>query len=664
MSDFLKQKPAKTAETEVKALNNDVDLWIHDMEADGVVIDVENRGNIIMHIRLNFAESENLVLQCAEGVQQVDEHRCGFDVPAKSLRRVIHLDVENLDLGSYDLKYKIEGFIRNEKGELVDAKKGTAVAELPGAPGAKSGSSTGGSSAAPTTSAPAPAATKIAGGEASGTINKSGTGAPAAPASNSSSSAAGSPWSTTTTDDIEEKKVNDHISLIIYHYEGEGYEFHVKVSDKCPASILNLDCSGSDNLTTALVGASESAGEGKLSLKIAGVSAYQAAICRLTMTDENEEGYGMAYKVSTRADSSAGANSTSGQIDIKNKKAEEEAAARKKAEEDAEKARKEAEEKAAKIKKENEERAAREAADKKKAEEEAAIKKKADEEARIEGELKKKKAAEEAAAKDAEDKKKREEERIVREGELAKKKKEEEEKKKKEAEEKDKLKQQMMEKARKEAEDAAKREEDKKRKAAEWEEERKKVAADHAAKEDVLYGEMVKKKLTPFEEREVAEAEAASAKEGDEFARDAVAKNPAMAPLKDQYAKTWKLYAFYKRRYEIEWRLRFLLIERMFWERVCSLCRDFMPQGSEIKQYKQHKVHPECYDKAPKCDQCGDILIGDYVMTKGDNPTRLHKECVLAYKNKSRPDCAKCGKKIIEDKWTTKGDQHFHSTCA
>lgn len=676
MSEFLSQKAAKTDDTEVKRLNDNCDIWIHDMEADGVVIDIDNRDKIIMHIRFDFGQSENLLLQVADGVVQVDEHRCGFDIQPGTLKRVIHLDVENIDLGSYDLRYKVEGFVRNAKGELVDATKhkgsaadlvggadkggaptpGPAPTTAPASSASASSSDNKSSAPAPTTSASKPAGGAPGGAEASGTINKPGSGAGApstSTTSTTSSSGAPSPFGADSEAEIEEKKVNDNVTLVLYHFEGTGYEFRVRTTAQCPATILNLDCSQSENLTCGALGSAESSGDGKLTVRLIG-GAGLLPICRLTMTDEEEGGYGMAYKVSSRVDSTGGAGSAAGQIDIKNKKAEEEA----------EKARKEAEDKAARIKKESEERAAREAEEKKRKSEDDAAKKKADEEARVEGELQKKRKAEEQAIKDAEDKKKRDEERIVREGEAAKKKKEEDEKKKKADEDKEKMKHAMMEKAKKEAEDVQKREEEKKAKQAEYEGERKRVAADHAAKEETLYGELVKKKLTPFEEREVAEAEAASAKEGDEFARDLVAKNPAAAPMKDAHAKMWKLYAFYKRRYEIEWRLRFLLIERMFWERMCSLCRGYMAPGSDIKQYKQHKVHPECYDKAPKCDECGEILVGDYVMTKGDKPTRLHKECVLAYKNKSRPDCAKCGKKIIEDKWTTKGAEHFHNTCA
>lgn len=710
MSEFLSQPAKKTDDMEIKKLTEKVDIWIHDMEADGVVIDIDNRDDIIMHVRFNFAESENLVLQVAEGITQVDEHRCGFDVPPKTLKRVIHLDVENIDLGSYDLKYKVEGFVRNDKGELVDATKHKGSAADLVAGNKDGGSGAGGAnnkSSAPAT-APTNTATTTAlkpgGGEAAGEFLKSGKGGntpasttasapstttstPSAPSStagaatnnksNDGGAAAVDPEAPSPFDEVEgepeveEKKVNEHITLVLYHFEGIGYEFRVRVKAGCPATIVSLDCSQSDNLSCTPIQPSVSTGEGKLNVRVVGgAEEDETSVCRLTMKDENEEGYGMAYKVSTKIDSSSqggsggSSGSTAGEIDIagKKKKEAEEAEAKKKAEQ-----------------------AAGEidiAAKKKKAEEEAEAKKKADQAAgEIDIAAKKKKAEEEAAAKkkaDDEDaekraadarlagemlRKKREEDEKKKAEENAAKKKHDEENRKKDAEEKDKQRSAMLEKAKKEAEDQAKREADKKAAKEAFEKERARVAAEHKAKEEELYGEMMKKKLTPFEEREVAEADAAAQKEGEDFARDCIAKNGAAAPLKDEYVKTWKLYAFIKRRYEIEWRLRFLLIEKMFWERVCSLCRDFMPQGSEIKQYKQHKVHPECYDKAPKCDMCGEILIGNYVMTKGDNPTRLHNECVAAYKNKSRPDCKKCGKKILEDKWTTKGTDHYHTAC-
>lgn len=657
MSEILLQPPTRTVSEDVekKIVSGAGDgktgcvLYITDLQADGVAIDVDNKESKDMHIRLDFGESENLILHVAPGIMKVDDVRCAFDCPIGTFKRIIHLEVENLDVGSYELKYKLHGFFRNAKGELVDAS-GKEVAKDAVSAGGSSGASAGGSSGAGAGGA-APGASSSAsvpaGGTASGSASKSGTGGAssssastaAAPAAAPAAAAAAAPQESPFGEseaEIEFKKVNDHIQLKLLHFEGFGYEFRVVSNDKCPATILQLDASASENLSVGVTRPAEDTGVGKLQVRVP-AGAGEFTICRLTMKDENDEGYGMSYKVSARVDSSASSGSASGEIKPGgSKKAEEEASAKKKADEEA--------------------AIAGEIAKKKKAEEDAA-KKKADEEAaakrageaKIAGELARKKAAEKAA-----------EEKPVA-GEMMKKKKEEEAAK-------DKARQEMMEKARAGAEAAQKAEEEKARKKKEYEDERKKVADDHAAKEKVLYGEFDTKKMTPFEEKEVANADKEAAKEAEDFIKDCVGKNAAMAALKPEYVKTWKLYAFIRRRYEIEWRLRHLLIEKMFFERMCALCKDFMGPNAEIKEVQQgvrkHKVHQACFDKAPKCDVCSNILIGAYTKTTGANPVSLHNECVEAYKNSSRPKCDACGKKIVtEDKWATVGEKNYHTSC-
>ena len=74
-------------------------------------------------------------------------------------------------------------------------------------------------------------------------------------------------------------------------------------------------------------------------------------------------------------------------------------------------------------------------------------------------------------------------------------------------------------------------------------------------------------------------------------------------------------------------------------------------------------IHVECYEKAPKCAHCDDIIVGEYLVCKGDAQLKLHKACVDAFKEKSRPYCVACQTQILDRSWYTANGLTYHARC-
>jgi hypothetical protein len=202
------------------------------------------------------------------------------------------------------------------------------------------------------------------------------------------------------------------------------------------------------------------------------------------------------------------------------------------------------------------------------------------------------------------------------------------------------------------------------------------AAAEEQKKEERLYGDIQLRKLLPSEEKDLAQAEAEGEAEAEATLTSAAAKDPQLAAQlaanpdrRKELIKTWKWYAYYSRRIFLEWKFKVLVIERLYRERTCAICRCYIDPEKEKEPYvykNTHRLHRACYEKAAKCDQCGDILVGAYVTTKGDvsSGVKLHNECIAAYKAARRPDCAKCGLKILEEKWSTNAGKPYHVACS
>lgn len=118
-------------------------------------------------------------------------------------------------------------------------------------------------------------------------------------------------------------------------------------------------------------------------------------------------------------------------------------------------------------------------------------------------------------------------------------------------------------------------------------------------------------------------------------------------------------------RIEVEQRGMFVLLQRQYRESICNLCRGLFKAGQDMVPYKIYKLHQVCFDKAPKCDWCGDILVGEYVVARGDmgDGTKLHRECIEPYKTKTRPVCSGCNQQIMDNNWSSLGGKPFHTAC-
>jgi hypothetical protein len=204
------------------------------------------------------------------------------------------------------------------------------------------------------------------------------------------------------------------------------------------------------------------------------------------------------------------------------------------------------------------------------------------------------------------------------------------------------------------------------------------VAADKAKADDAA---AAKKKADDAAAKKKADDDAAAAKkkadddaaaakkkaEDDERQRlaTAEAKGKWEAEWRVKYELLWKEEITIREKVEIEQRGRYVLLQREYRESICNLCRGLFKAGQDMVAYKIYKLHQVCYDKAPKCDWCGDILIGEYVVTKGDlsSGTKLHKECIEPYKKKARPVCVGCNQQIMDDQWSSAGGKPYHHSC-
>jgi len=276
-------------------------------------------------------------------------------------------------------------------------------------------------------------------------------------------------------------------------------------------------------------------------------------------------------------------------------------------------------------------RLAKEEDDRKKAEEEAEKKAAAAEAAR--------KAAEDAAEAEAEAARK-EAERLEKEAEDQRKKEQEEaERREREAAEAQRKAEEEAERIRQE-EEAAKKKAEEAAKAAE--------AAKEKAEEERLAAEAEAKRLKE-EEEAALEARKEADRKRRRLALEALQKSEQTIRIK----------------FEAEWRGYYLILLKKWKESRCQLCRQPFKDDEEIVNYKDtYRIKRACFDKADKCYVCGDILIGEYVQTKGANPKKMKKTCIEEYKKGTRPNCSHCGTKIMEDKWhTTPDGKHYKMGC-
>eukprot|EP00759_Apiculatamorpha_spiralis_P035323 PhF_6_TR36166/c0_g1_i2/m.52628 len=70
-------------------------------------------------------------------------------------------------------------------------------------------------------------------------------------------------------------------------------------------------------------------------------------------------------------------------------------------------------------------------------------------------------------------------------------------------------------------------------------------------------------------------------------------------------------------------------------------------------------------DSKEVCSECGKVFDGPYIELFGSSGTaKLHDECVLPHKIRTRPKCKKCGDPILDNEHIVIESEHYHDQCA
>ena len=603
------QNPPKTDGGQRRQLSDDACVILHETD-EGLALVIESHDSREITLRFDFEQCDNLQMKVAPGIDQVGPMRCNTVAKPGSCFNLCELNIADKNKTSFDMRYRVQCLVRGANGELEQVRPG-------GAGGGRS-----------------------------------------ANAASSGGSVEGE----------EVKRITDTLNMIIQPGPDHGYIILFE-STSADTTFVSVDFGKSENLSVAPAAGTTHAEGQRYNGEVE--RGGRVLFANLSVVDFSLGTCSLQYSCSQRMDSSKRLAA-----EAATKKAQEEAsaaAAKKAAEEEAarqaaaaEEARRRAEAEAARKSAEAEaaRKAEEEARARKAAEEEAARQAALEAEARrraeADAEAARKAAEEQAARKAAEE----EAARKAAEAEAARRAAEEEAARKKAEEEAA---------ARKAAEEAAARkaaEEEAARKAAEAEAARKAAEAEAARK--AAEEEEARKRAEEEAARRAAEEEAARARAAEEEAkREAEAAAAAGAKreaelkrIRAQMALQEKEWMIIKLKFEAEWRAWWITIERRWRESICSLCRNPFKEGQARTEYKVYHLHQSCFDAAPKCNVCGDVLIGEYVQTKGENSgIKLHKECIEAYKKGTRPVCTSCGKQIMDAKWTTHQGQHYHSEC-
>ena len=167
------------------------------------------------------------------------------------------------------------------------------------------------------------------------------------------------------------------------------------------------------------------------------------------------------------------------------------------------------------------------------------------------------------------------------------------------------------------------------------------------------------------QEQEEAERVRQEAERVRQAAADAQRKKQLAAELlrvKEELTTTQEEERLSRIKVEAEWKVRFGVFIKNWELSVCSLCRQVLPARG-YQTAGTMRIHVECYEKAPKCAHCDDIIVGEYLVCKGDAQLKLHKACVDAFKEKSRPYCVACQTQILDRSWYTANGLTYHARC-
>lgn len=129
------EDPPRVEGGERRPLSENVDVIIHDLEEDGLLLVIENRDSTLHCCKFDFGQCENLKVDVpARGVEKTDRFKCQIEVPPKEVMNLCHLKVVDVAKGGYDMRYRVSVTRRNAEGEMVpcsEPPKAAPTGKLP-----------------------------------------------------------------------------------------------------------------------------------------------------------------------------------------------------------------------------------------------------------------------------------------------------------------------------------------------------------------------------------------------------------------------------------------------------------------------------------------------------------------------------------------------------
>ena len=135
------EEPPKIEGGEKRSLSANVDVIIHDLEQEGLLLVVQNRDSALHVLKFDFGQCENLKVDVpSRGAQKTDRFKCELEIPPEETMYLCHLKVVDISKGGYDMRYRVSVSKRNSEGELVSvtepaAAKAAPMGKLPPATG-------------------------------------------------------------------------------------------------------------------------------------------------------------------------------------------------------------------------------------------------------------------------------------------------------------------------------------------------------------------------------------------------------------------------------------------------------------------------------------------------------------------------------------------------
>jgi hypothetical protein len=137
------EEPPRVEGGERRPLSDNVDVIIHDLEQEGLLLVVQNRDASLHMLKFDFSQCENLKVDIpSRGVEKTDRFKCQVEVPPNETVNLCHLKVVDVSKGGYDMRYRVSVSKRNAAGEMVacnEPPKPVANKPLPPATGPAAG---------------------------------------------------------------------------------------------------------------------------------------------------------------------------------------------------------------------------------------------------------------------------------------------------------------------------------------------------------------------------------------------------------------------------------------------------------------------------------------------------------------------------------------------